>query len=735
MKSKIYSSEYIKTSSRGQMWISAFVMIAFLLAFPVTELLSMGRWNEYHYVQRQLDYLYSSLWSNEFLTVGAVTVAATAFLAALSGFWYLYSPRKVDFYHSLPAKRSELFLHRVFLAVIYYLIPYVIMEFAAVCIGATRGYYSLHVMKKALMLLLVHFLIYLFVYFSTVLVIVVTGTILMGALAWAGLVLYSIVLAVLLQSYGQMFFKTWYIWDYGVLSILKNYGSPFTVISSFADAYSGGTYGKQLVVLIAVIILMAAASFTAFQKRRSENTGKALVYPWMERVLSVMIIIPSGLGVGLIFYLIPDNSSNTAWWIFGLIFGTVLVHGIMEVLYTMDFQKFFRRKSQLVILGGIVAVCALTVKMDLLGYDSYFPDYDKIQGMNVYVGSLSRTEMTCNVKKNENGTYMILYDYDYTNGDYLQNQPVLKSRALYNSLKEIELQNKTKNKNGRAIYVSYVNKLGINVCRTYIVSPELAQNLMEALYAEESWRDSKYSFLQIDDQYLQNVTGTFCDGNSHTLFEKDSEKQYALAEALREDIQDADGDTVKDQPCAMLMMDYAKIPLEGISRQNMPVVSAGEPAGFSVLIYPKYKRTLAILKETGYPLSISELPVEYINVYYMNSDSDDADENGELVDDTEVSGNDLSDLEYEETESGRKVRYDKPEQLKALEKCLRPDQLINGWETWNADVIVEVCLKGQKEAESSDELAGLSMTFTGEIPDFIQKDGEAAHVTEWEVSY
>ncbi len=732
MKSKIYSSEYIKTSSRGQMWIPAFAMIAFLLAFPVTELLSMGRWNEYHYVQRQLDYLYSSLWSNEFLTVGAVTVAATAFLAALSGFWYLYSPRKVDFYHSLPAKRSELFLHRVFLAVIYYLIPYVIMEFAAVCIGATRGYYSLHVMKKALMLLLVHFLIYLFVYFSTVLVIAVTGTILMGALAWAGLVLYSIVLAVLLQSYGQMFFKTWYIWDYGVLSILKNYGSPFTVISSFADAYSGGTYGKQLVVLIAAIILMAAASFTAFQKRRSENTGKALVYSWMERVLSVMITVPSGLGVGLIFYLIPDNSSNTAWWIFGLIFGTVLVHGIMEVLYTMDFRKFFRRKGQLVILGGIVAVCALTVKMDLLGYDSYFPAYDKIQGMSVYVGNLSYTEQLCNVKKNKNGTYRIQYDLDYTTGEYLQDQPVLKSKALYNSLKEIELQNETTNRKGRAMHVCYVNKLGINACRTYIASPEQAQNLMEAVYDEKSWRDSKYSFLQIEDQYLQDITGFFCDGNSHTVFEKDSEKQHALADALREDIKDADGEIVKDQPCARLMIDYAKIPSESVSG-NAAAVKEGESATVSVLVYPGFKRTLAILKETGYPLSISELPVDHINVYYMNSDS--TDEEIDSTDDTEVSENDLSDLEYEEIENGRKVRYDKPDQLKALEECLRPGELVNGWETWNADVMVEICLKGQKEAETEDELAGLNMTFTGEIPDFIKKDGEAAHVTEWEVSY
>ena len=55
-----------------------------------------------------------------------------------------------------------------------------------------------------------------------------------------------------------------------------------------------------------------------------------------------------------------------------MILGTILVHGILEVIYEMDFRRFFRRKVQLMILGGVVAICALTMKMDLLGYDSYF---------------------------------------------------------------------------------------------------------------------------------------------------------------------------------------------------------------------------------------------------------------------------------------------------------------------------------------------------------------------------
>ena len=63
------------------------------------------------------------------------------------------------------------------------------------------------------------------------------------------------------------------------------------------------------------------------------------------------------------------------------------------------FSQIFLQKVQLMIFGGVVAICALTMKMDLLGYDSYFPAYDNLQGVVVNVCNLSYTEQLCNVEK------------------------------------------------------------------------------------------------------------------------------------------------------------------------------------------------------------------------------------------------------------------------------------------------------------------------------------------------
>ena len=409
-----------------------------------------------------------------------------------------------------------------------------------------------------------------------------------------------------------------------------------------------------------------------------------------------------------------------------MILGTILVHGILEVIYEMDFRRFFRRKVQLMIFGGVVAICALTMKMDLLGYDSYFPAYDNLQGVVINVSNLSYTEQLCNVEKKENGIYKIRYTATSDNSSGLLDQPVMKSKALYNSLKDIRLQNEKGKKSGRRMYVRYINKQGFSVCRSYNVSSAQAQNLMEALYDEQIWKENRYSFFQLDKQYLKEVTGIFCDGDIQTLFEKNAEKRQALAEALRKDILENGGQTVKDQPCAMLMFDYEGIPSEGYMDEwgmNVPAVQEGESVSTSVLVYPAYKRTLAILEETGYPLSMDKLSVEYIDVYYFSSEA--AGEDDEAFSDTEP----ISDIE--ETDNGYKVRYDKKEQLEALKKCIRPSQLVNGWTIWNADATMEVVLEGQ---ESTGGDSGLYMTFAGEIPDFIRADAKAAHVTEWEVN-
>ena len=62
MRSKIFSSDYMRASSKGQIWIPAFLSLGFLMAFPVLELLMMGNWFGMNYESAQVEQLYEGLW-------------------------------------------------------------------------------------------------------------------------------------------------------------------------------------------------------------------------------------------------------------------------------------------------------------------------------------------------------------------------------------------------------------------------------------------------------------------------------------------------------------------------------------------------------------------------------------------------------------------------------------------------------------------------------------------------
>ena len=156
MKSRIFSSKYIKTISKGQIWIPAFIALGFLLAFPVTGMVKLSSWSDLKYSALQSQILYNNLWKDGFVLSGLIIASIAAFINSVNGFIYLYSGKKTDYYHGLPMKRSEMFLERIFSGLVYYLIPYIVTEFLMICIGAARGFFSLNIMGMAVRMLFLH---------------------------------------------------------------------------------------------------------------------------------------------------------------------------------------------------------------------------------------------------------------------------------------------------------------------------------------------------------------------------------------------------------------------------------------------------------------------------------------------------------------------------------------------------------------------------------------------------
>ena len=75
--------------------------------------------------------------------------------------------------------------------------------------------------------------------------------------------------------------------------------------------------------------------YTENQKER----GMAFVFPWAGTAVKFLVVVSGGLGIGFVFYMLSNDSSRTIWWIFGLILGTILSGGIMEIIYLQGFPE------------------------------------------------------------------------------------------------------------------------------------------------------------------------------------------------------------------------------------------------------------------------------------------------------------------------------------------------------------------------------------------------------------
>ena len=694
MRSRIFSSKYLKTISKGQLWMPAFIALGFLLAFPVTGMVKLSSWSDLQYSALQNQILYNNLWKDGFVLSGMIISSIAAFINSVNGFIYLYSGKKTDYYHGLPMKRTEMFLERVFSGLVYYLIPYIIAEFLMICIGAARGFFSLSIMGMAVKMFFLHIIIYLVIYFSIVLVISVTGNMLMGILCLGGMYLYGIVLNLILVAYGQSFWQTFFSaeYQYGRFNALLHMASPGTLILNMVSDYAEGKTGKLLAAVIILGVIFGVLAWTAYKKRPSESAGKSMVYSWISIVVRFMVVVPGGLAVGWIFYSLTTGKVRILWWIFGMILGTVIIHGLSETIYQMSFQGFFTKKLQLVIAGALVAVCALIFQKDLLHFDSYIPKQEDIASMNLNMMSFDQDYYE-NVQKTKDGEYEITDANNWA-------EPAMAfvgkngiGDQTYKALQDIVSSNpKGEVINGDYTYYSiikYTLKSGKEISRKYWIGTENLSALVKGLYEEENLKEQKFGFLNLDQKYLKNIGLNDASGNGYSIFQNDSDKMKQLLEAMKKDVDAATAEDFMQAPEVKMDFAYQFPGKQSVNNMIPGNTNANvQYANWIVGIYPSFKNTLAILKETGYPLTVEDLDIEKIMLNYFNDDD------GQQED----------------------VTYEKPEEIKALKEALTIRY--NGYVDKDSEIYQNIYVSVLTDKGGAVNTYGLK---TEKLPDFVKE--------------
>lgn len=620
MKSRIFLASDVKMSSKGQLWIPGFILIACFIAFPVCLLQSMDMDAVNLYGKGVSSMvIYADIWKSRILKLVLLVAVGSALLNSASGFWYLYSQKKVDYYHSLPVKRSDMFWHKVYVGFLYYACPSAAMAFLAACIGAARGYFGLETFGIAAMTVLLGILVYLLVYFAGVLVVSITGNVLMGVFGMLMTFIYFPLLSRLMICCRYIFYHNVSGHPYGAADALFRYGSPVTLAVRLLETTKEGGSLPVVIIYVIVIIFLVMLSWLAFVKRPSEGAEKSLVYRELEPVVRLMVMVPAALGAGYLFYGQFSETGSLAWWFFGLAFGAVMSFGITGIILRMDFRGFFSGKIWFAAGAVLIALCAVVYQKDLFGFSSYLPEYEQIAKVGFDLSMMWEDRQSVEIQPD--GRYIIRY-YDEQE-KYMDARSQKITPELYDILKSSLNNWKKESVNGTHITVKYTLKSGRTVYRQYPFQQEQIQRIAMATIFRDDFREKATDFFSIDRQYLTTVTASFLNGHEAALYQDEKQKQDAFLEALKEDYAEASPEEFLGIPCAMISFEYSNLPAAQTS-DGFPVEGDVHRMNYSasLFVYPSFKRTTALLEETQYPLSMSEVEIEGIELMYSVFDKD-----------------------------------------------------------------------------------------------------------------
>lgn len=330
--------------------------------------------------------------------------AAYAILCAMLVWGYLYNPRSVSLFHSLPVDRTCLFVTNALSGLTMIAIPYAVTGLLLCLLAVCWGFFEL---AAAVNTVLAVILLAATFFGLATLCAMLTGHIFALPAFYLLVNFLSPMLESLIFSMAQQFLV-------GVGSAANRFNalSPIVQIYTSFSAYveqqpypevydcttpppSYPAYyhlrGLWVVALYALAgLVMLALAWFLYQKRHSERAGDVVAFRWMRPVFRYGVALLSGLTVGrLIYFFLWESLFQKGSYADALpLFVCVALGGLLGFYAASMLLEKTRRVFRGSLLGaGIVcagaAVLCLLVSVDVFGVERRVPDMDEIKSVRL----------------------------------------------------------------------------------------------------------------------------------------------------------------------------------------------------------------------------------------------------------------------------------------------------------------------------------------------------------------
>lgn len=305
----------------------------------------------------------------------------TSFLAAMfvfavgmgvNGFPYLFSERKADLIFSLPFSRKQLFAAGCFNDFMIFAVPAVVCKVVFCALSVSMGYSRYEDAKASVLASCVVLILgFLFVYHLTLLAMLVSQNRGYGAAVLAVFLLGPDLVLYLAERMLQIFIPSFYRSE--GLELLKEIFSPVSLIKHAAgtEEYVDGAFWilrdhlLYIGVLAAAVILLTMVNCFLFCKRPVERKRGVFTFKaaeWLFRYGCMTLAVVWFLQALQVFAI-----DKISWKLVvaAILLGVPLVHGLLNVILSLDGGKFISGKRHL--FGGYLLLTILTAVFALAG--------------------------------------------------------------------------------------------------------------------------------------------------------------------------------------------------------------------------------------------------------------------------------------------------------------------------------------------------------------------------------
>lgn len=614
MTSKISFFRLVKDDIRQRMWLPALTSILFLCFYPVYGIMELenrmsdfgsGDWS--HALDSTREWILKYMGAGNYGC--AVAVLVVAVVSAISAFSYLHNKDKVDFHHSFPVRRGELYGRSYVGSFLMFVVPFLVSYALFFLVVAQKGMLPKKAFSMALQVVSTHVVYFLLIYAVTVIGMMLTGKIIAGVLGVAVMMGY---LPVLLGVKEQMldFFMNSYTPSVhtGIYIFLSPVGNYLEFVGN-CNVY--GFDGAKLAIVLLASLILTVIGYVLYRVRPLEAAESTLAFSKTAPFIKVLLGVPAALAIATV---VTRNSVHPLkWMVLIALLAALILCLCIEFVYYMDIKSIFSGKISTGITIFGVGVILAVLYTDVIGYDSYLPQKEKVSQMSFFTESGFGFFDRYNAGDEERLKECFTEDFDpiYELAEEgIQNTEKDADKELY---REGRLEGKTK------CVVAYKEKSGAIKYRTYYVSDEVVTKAVTEVCQDKEMQEKMVGVHRLQPEEVVNI------------YLSDMVRAYEVLDMKQQQ---------RKQVAEGYKKDFANISIEKMMEAEPIAWLEISDSDYNIYDFPVYEEntnTIRALKEAGYEIrtTLSVTDMQKIEVVHYDETTWEETAREEIKDNTQ----------------------------------------------------------------------------------------------------